>query len=156
MKLPSSPAITLSALALLAIVGLALVGLFSYIRLAPDDPGRWHVAVEPIKGEAESRTPFVSKVPGGAVAFVPSRNPIETLARLFNVVGMMPRVSILQGSIAEGRITFVARSRVLGFPDYITAETTKTGLRLFSRQRFGSNDLGVNAARLTDWVARLK
>ena len=28
-------------------------------------------------------------------------------------------------------------------------------LRVFARQRFGSDDFGVNAARLRDWLARL-
>lgn len=155
MKLPSSPSVTLFAIAFLAIAGLALVGLFTYIRLAPEDPNVWHVALQPVEGEADAQNPVMEKVARGVVAFVPARNPVEKLAQLVQVAGMAPRVYVLQGSIAEGRITFVARSRLMGFPDYITAEITDTGLRIFSRQRFGSNDLGVNAKRLTDWLARL-
>ena len=47
----------------------------------------------------------------------------------------------------------------MGFPDYITAEVAPTAegtrLDIFSRQRFGSSDMGVNAARLRNWLSQL-
>ena len=52
-------------------------------------------------------------------------------------------------------MTYITRSLLWGFPDYTTAQTTPQGTRLYARQRFGSNDWGVNAARLRDWLAKL-
>jgi uncharacterized protein (DUF1499 family) len=71
-----------------------------------------------------------------------------------------PRTRRLAGSVTEGRITWVQRSRLMAFPDHITAEVAAapegTRLDVVSRQRYGSGELGVNAARLRDWLARLQ
>lgn len=136
----------------LAALGLiAVAGLMAFVRLAPDDPARWHVALPPLEDEA---APGVSEVPGGAVGFVPTATPGDALARLAEVAAATPRVRLLAGEVASGRITWVARSAVWGFPDYITAEAGTGGVRLWSRQRYGRGDLGVNAARLADWLGR--
>ena len=55
----------------------------------------------------------------------------------------------------QGRITWITRSLLWGFPDYTTAEVRADGLYLFARLRFGGGDNGVNAARLRNWLARL-
>lgn len=140
---------------LAALVVLGVAGLMAYVRLAPDDVARWHVALVPLAGEAEAAAPGVSDVPGGAVAFVPSPAPGEVLARLVEVAATTPRVRLLAGDVGQGRVSWVARSRVWGFPDYITAEVTAGGVRLWSRQRYGSGDQGVNVVRLADWLGRL-
>lgn len=144
---------TLAALLLILVV----VGVAGYVRLAPDDVARWHVAVPDALGRAgkTALVPEVAVVPGGAVAFVPDAAPADALRRLAAVAQMQPRTQLLAGSVAEGRMTWVARSRVWGFPDYITAEVAPTGLRLWSRQRYGRADYGVNATRLADWIAGL-
>ena len=51
-------------LGLAALVLLGVAGLMAYMRLAPDDVARWHVALVPLAGAA---APGVSEVPGGAV-----------------------------------------------------------------------------------------
>lgn len=138
------------ALSLVAAFLLAGAGLMAYIRFAPDDPGRWHVAVRDMGSGAG-----LSEVSRGAVGFVPATDPAKALARLAEVAAASPRTTRLAGSVAEGRITWVARSALMGYPDYITAEATPLGVRLWSRQRYGSRDQGVNLLRLTDWLARL-
>lgn len=140
---------------LAALVLLGVAGLMAYVRLAPDDLARWHVALLPLAGEAEAAAPGVSDVPGGSVGFVPSSAPGAVLQRLVEVAAATPRVWVLAGDVGQGRITWVARSLVWGFPDYITAEVTAGGVRLWSRQRYGSRDQGVNVVRLADWLARL-
>jgi uncharacterized protein (DUF1499 family) len=89
------------------------------------------------------------------LAFLAAPDPEAALARLAERAATLPRVRLLAGSPAEGRMTWVARSAFWGFPDYITAEIGPSGLRLWSRQRFGSADLGVNRARLADWIDAL-
>ena len=128
----------------LGLVALMLVGAAVYIRLAPQILARWHVAV-----------PETVSTEGGAVREIAAPDPRAVLARLVEVAAAMPRTVQLAGSVAEGRVTWVARSRLWGFPDYITAEVTPKGVRIWSRLRFGRSDFGVNAARLADWIARL-
>lgn len=140
---------------LLVLLLVGLFGLAAYVRLAPDDPARWHVAMAEIAGEAAAVSPVIRQVPGGAVAFLPAADPAAALARLAGMAEASPRTRRLAGSPAEGRITWIARSRLIGFPDYITAETTERGLRIWSRQRYGRGDLDVNLRRLTDWLGRM-
>ena len=70
-----------------------------------------------------------------------------------------PRTHRLAGSPEAGRITWITRSRLWGFPDYTTAQVTQTPtgprLDIHARLRFGRSDMGVNAARLHAWLAQL-
>lgn len=143
----------------------------AYVRLAPSDPARWHVNPAPgggadgaaggaTDGAAGDADP-VREGAGGAhaVLTVPDAGPAEVLARLDAIALATPRTRRLAGSPDEGMITWITRSAIFGFPDYTTAaaraEGTASVLTLHARQRFGLKDLGVNAARLRDWIARL-
>ena len=106
-------------------------------------------------GEAGLTAPSVDRVARGARGFVPSSAPESALARLAEIAAAAPRTRLLAGSLAEGRITWISRSKLWGFPDYITAEVAPQGLRLWSRQRYGVQDMGVNQQRLADWMSRL-
>jgi Protein of unknown function (DUF1499) len=137
------------AVLLLAAIVLAFA---AYVRLAPSDPAVWHVSptvdapfdvVQPGRGSATLRLSLTK----GA--------PADLLARLDAIAMDGPRTVRLAGSVAEGRITWVIRSALWGFPDYATAELRPDGLYILSRLRFGESDMGVNAARLTDWLSRL-
>nr|WP_304504808.1 DUF1499 domain-containing protein [Defluviimonas sediminis] len=127
----------------------ALVGGMAYVRLAPSDPARWHV--DPglaLAGQGE-----------WARLTLPGTTPAAVLDRLDAIAMATPRTVRLAGSPAEGRITWITRSAVLGFPDYTTAaareEAGSTLLVLHARQRFGLRDMGVNAARLRDWTGQI-
>jgi uncharacterized protein (DUF1499 family) len=70
-------------------------------------------------------------------------------------------VHIVEGSVDEGMITFVARSKVFGFRDFITVKAVDeaggvTKLSVFSRPRFNFYDWGVNAKRLDRWLGELE
>ena len=145
---------------------LILAGGMAWIRLAPDDPARWHVgpglAIPPSAPPAMVPGPdSVAAVTGAAWARVgfQDMSAEEALARLDRVALATQRTRRLAGSPQTGRITWVTRSVVFGFPDYTTAEArTEAGLvvvDLHARLRYGRSDLGVNAARLEDWLARL-
>jgi uncharacterized protein (DUF1499 family) len=131
---------------------VALVAFALYVRLAPSVPARWHAA------------PMTEGPPGEVVAVENSAAlrlgpeagvPTELLAKLDAVAAATPRTSRLAGSVEEGKITWVTRSALWGFPDYTTAEARADGLHIQARSRFGQRDMGVNAARLTDWLSRL-
>jgi hypothetical protein len=135
-------------LAALAVV-VALAGFAVWVRLAPSDPARWHT--DPATGAAGM---------GGHTARVTvPLPPAQALAALDAVAMAEPRTVRLAGSPAEGRITWVSRSRLWGFPDYTTAAAVPDGsgatLVVYGRLRFGSSDLGVNAARITRWLSAL-
>ncbi len=145
-------------LLIFAFAVVAAVGLLAYIRLAPSDPAVWHVspvaATEARQGDCPAAIKTVS---GGARASCQlSGTPAEVLSRLDTIALSGPRTIRLAGSPQSGRITWITRSAMLGFPDYTTAEASPvlggTRLDIFARQRFGSQDWGVNAARVRKWL----
>ena len=139
----------------------ATLCLMAVVRLAPSDPAVWHIPL----AETARATPGpcadqVRAVPKGArAACLLPGTPGDLLARLATAALATPRTTTLAGTPAEGRITWITRSRLMGYPDYLTAEAIATPegtrLDLHSRQRFGNGDWGVNAARLRAWLARL-
>jgi uncharacterized protein (DUF1499 family) len=147
----------------------ALVGFAAYVRLAPSDPARWHS--DPSAGwPAQAQTAMTplgttSKIVttlNSAIASVEAQGPDwAALKRLDEIALATPRTVRLAGSPEEGRITWVTRSALWGFPDYTTAQAVThdvatSGVTIFARSRFGRSDLGVNAARLQDWVGKLR
>ena len=76
------------------------------------------------------------------------------MARIDAIARATPRTTVLAGSVAEGRITYVTRSRLWGFPDYTTVERSGDRITLFGRLRFGRGDMGVNRARIEGWLAQ--
>lgn len=126
-------------------LGIALIVVIAaglgYIRLAPSDPARWHRLPEEIGNQT---------LEGGAM-----RRVAGDLAALDAIIRSTPRTSVLAGSVAEGMITYVTRSRVFGFPDYTTVRQRGDALEIYGRLRFGASDLGVNAARIDLWLKAL-
>lgn len=120
---------------------LAIVALAVYIRSAPSDPDRWH---HPIEAEGNRR----------GDGFVIRLAPVD-LTAVDAVARGWPRTVVLAGSVDEGRITYVTRSKLWGFPDYTTVETRDEGVAVFARLRFGRRDFGVNAQRVRDWLTAL-
>ncbi len=126
---------------LLIAVGLAMG---AYIRLAPSDPVRWHVAPEDAERDLK-----------GGVVRVVETGP-DGLARLDKIARATPRTSVLAGSLEEGMITYITRTKVFGFPDYTTVQQDGDTLRIYARLRFGRKDFGVNRDRVTQWLALLQ
>ncbi|MGI9368156.1 MAG: DUF1499 domain-containing protein [Ruegeria sp.] len=127
----------------LLIVPVIVVG--GYIRLAPSDPVRWHVAP---RGDADRDMKngvlrVIQTGPGG-------------LQRLDGIAQNAPRTSVLVGSVDEGMITFVTRTRIVGYPDYTTALQDGDTLRIYARSRFGRSDYGVNKQRVDGWLGALQ
>ncbi|TDE35089.1 DUF1499 domain-containing protein [Antarcticimicrobium sediminis] len=128
-------------LGLVVVVVLVVAGL-AFIRLAPSDPERWH---RPLKVSADKtfKSGVTRRLPAGP----------EALARFDAIVRATPRTRVLAGSVGEGLITYVTRSRGMGFPDYTTVQQAGDVLEIYARSRFGRSDLGVNKARVEGWLA---
>lgn len=140
--------VTIAALALLAIAGAL------YVRLAPSDPGVWHI--DPREGASGPGSALAGQ--DGALTYAESAQAL--LERVDAIAMATARTKRLAGSPSEGRITYVTRSALFGFPDYTTVAAQplsddRAELVIFARLRFGQSDLGVNRARVAKWVSRL-
>ena len=126
----------------LRIVIAAAVLLALYVRFAPSDAGRFHVS-----GAVQSD----ADLEGGVKRILPG----VTLAELDQIAQQTPRTKVLAGSVDDGMITYVTRSRLIGFSDYTTVEAKDGMVTVFARLRFGRSDLGVNRRRVEGWIKAL-
>jgi len=131
----------LIAVMVLAAAVVAVVGLMAFVRLAPSEPMRWHQMPETITDR---------DLEGGAM-----RRAEGDLATLDAIIRDTRRTRVLAGSVEQGMVTYVTRSRVFGFPDYTTVRQDGEMLEIYARLRFGRSDLGVNADRVDRWLGRL-
>lgn len=120
------------------------VGMAAYIRLAPSDLKRWHVAPQ-----ADADRDLL-----GGVLRVVEAGP-DGLARLDAIARAAPRTTVLAGSVGDGMITYITRTKVIGFPDYTTVQQDGDVLRIHGRLRFGRKDFGVNKARVDGWLGQM-
>jgi Protein of unknown function (DUF1499) len=141
-------------------IAFAIVGflaLASFIRLAPADPAAWNQLPDLYTWGTDGPYDAVIPMTGAAsLRLSPSKgDPAELLSRLAVIAAETPRTTLVAGSPDDGRMTWETRSLIWGFPDYTTAEIRPDGLYIYARLRFGRSDMGINAARLTDWLSRL-
>jgi len=127
------------------LVVVAVVAGLAFVRLAPSDVARWHKPV----GPAET-----TDGAGWSARVVPARAGL--LSDLHQGMIALPRTELLAGAVGEGRLTYVTRSRWIGFPDYTTIEQDGDVIKLYARLRFGQSDLGVNKARLDGLLERVR
>lgn len=147
--------ILIGAAALLALVALGGAAL---VRLSPMEAADWHV--DPVATPRTGKPNDLRVGPGGdRPAVVAEGTPEALLTRLDAVAMAEPRVERLAGSASEGRITYVQRSALMGYPDAITVEAVPDGgnarLHVWSRSRYGQSDMGLNAARVDRWLGAL-
>lgn len=123
-------------------------GVMLYIRLAPSDPARWHV--DPC-AVPDPETPNFARL--STQTALP---PMDARARLAEQARAEGATILAQDDTLT---TWIARSRLMGYPDYVTIrlDETQGGTRVtaLSRARFGRGDMGVNAARLQRWIGAL-
>jgi len=79
----------------------------------------------------------------------------QKFMQLSDIASNTARSVVLAGSASDGMMTFVTRSKWIGFPDYTTIQLDGDKIKLHARLRFGRSDLGVNAARLERWIDQL-
>jgi hypothetical protein len=144
---------------LLGILAVLAVAFAVFMRVAPSDPVRWHV--DPVTVEPPEFPGAVLMRPGAGGRDSPRFDmpPAALMAAFDRVARDTPRVVVLAGSVEDLHVTYVARSAIFGFPDYVSVRVLPDGdgaqLAVFSRLRFGYDDMGVNAKRLDDWLDRI-
>ena len=139
---------------------LVIAGVLAFIRLAPSNPDIWHVdpqaAKKPRKPNAFILRPDSEKHPSPEFAMTAG-----ALAQAFDDLALSDAgVSRLAGTPEELWVTYIARSRVMGYPDYISVRFLELGqnrstLAVYSRARFGYRDFGVNRSRVLGWIRRI-
>lgn len=147
----------MSKLTIAAILFLCVVaGFLIWVRIAPSDPDRWHV--DPVNA-ARPRSPnWAIATPAEKHAAPVYDLSAADLARAFDAFATAkPRTRRLAGSPEDGRMTYIVRSALVGYPDYVSVAFIDLGdgtstLALFSRSRFGYSDQGVNRRRLAEWL----
>ncbi|MEK0163854.1 DUF1499 domain-containing protein [Phaeobacter sp. JH18-32] len=122
----------------------AVVVVLGFIRLAPSDPLDWNTQPE----FTEDKT-----FRGGVFRVL--RSGEDGLERFHNVASNAPRTRVLAGSVEDEMVTYVTRTRFLGFPDYTTARQDGDLLKVYARLRFGRSDLGANNDRINSWIAQM-
>lgn len=139
----------------LLLVGAAAVMLFVYVRVAPSEPARWHEDPRLVTRPNTPNFYLVRMVGGDAMPQVFQRS-VQDLAKALDAIARADGAVLLAGSVESGHMTYLTRTRVVGFPDYtsILIEPAGEGAMLlaFARARFGHSDLGNNRARLERWI----
>lgn len=132
-----------------AVAGVLALGV--YVRLAPLHATTQHDVPLP-QGIAGAVTGI-----GSHTVIREDADPMGSLKRLDQLIRATARTKRIAGSVEAGRVTYVTRSRVCGFPDFTTVEARPDAgqLVLCGRLRFGKSDLGVNRARIEGWLAAL-
>lgn len=147
---------------MIKLVGLALgvlvLGVMAWIRLAPSDPARWHEDPRLVARPSSPNFHLIRMVGGDEMPRVFQMTP-EALAEQVDEVARTDGAERIAGSLASGHMTYLSRTALMGYPDYtsILIEPAGEGAMLlaFARSRFGHSDLGVNRARITRWIEAL-
>lgn len=135
---------------ILLVLGV-IVAAIVYVRLAPDDTASVHIQAEPrVPGNYPTSGRFL------AVRQITAA-PEDVLRAIMQAAMDSDRTKALAGSVDDGVVTFVTRSKLMGFPDYTTVSIIQVDtvenagplLMIDARSRYGQNDLGVNKARVT-------
>lgn len=128
------------------LVFLLVVSVF--IRLAPMHPDQWHV--DPSSATPPNSPNYALLI--GENAPVVSGSVQDLSARVAQIA-QDNGWQVIGGDAQAGFVTYVTRSRVFGFPDAISiklsaaqseGDAERSRIEIFSRSRFGYDDLGAN------------
>lgn len=143
---------------------IATAGVAIGLRMLAHDAAAWHV--DPATAERPGRDNDFLIAPEGTTAAPPDviaqTRPVSPRDLLFQfdaIARNATRTQVVGGSVEDGWITYVQRSALFGFPDYVSVRAVpvgeEAGLIIWSRSRFGYSDMGVNRARVEDWLSRM-
>ena len=132
--------------------------LFTYIRFSKVDQSIWHLDPDSITYINANNSFLLNHKNKGAETFNIGAN---ALFNNLNDIILNDNCEKVFGDINLGLITYVCRSKVFGFPDYISIsvkklDVNKSSMSAFSRSRFGRYDFGKNKQRIQKWLTELK
>ncbi len=76
-------------------------------------------------------------------------------------ISKQPRTKQISHNPQENQYTYVQRSLVFRFPDFITVQfiarnNEQSTLAIYSRSKYGYSDFGVNRKRVMHWLSSIK
>ena len=89
---------------------------------------------------------------GGHTAVRAVDDPTAALAALDATALATPRTERIAGSVEEGHVVYVTRSRGMGFPDVSHAWSEGDLVAVRGGLVLGKADMGVNRKRITGWL----
>jgi len=134
---------------IIAVLVLLVLGTMAYVRLAPTDIARWH-QLEQVDGPSD-----LAQAGGFRAVRRITADPVDVLAAADRIATATPRTTKVAGAVDDGMMTYQTRSLIWGFPDHTTVAVQGDLLVIYGRLRFGGSDMGVNRARVQDWLIQL-
>jgi uncharacterized protein (DUF1499 family) len=136
-----------------------IVAMVLWVRIAPSNVDQWHVDPETVEKNPLPNQ-FLMRDGQGADALVFDMSPSDLAAKFNEIALSKPNTTVLAGNANDLWVTYVQRTKLMAYPDYISVKVTaedggKSRLYVYSRSRFGRSDLGVNKARIKAWTAAL-
>ncbi|MBF9050802.1 DUF1499 domain-containing protein [Roseobacter sp. HKCCD9010] len=137
-------------------IGLLIGAMAVYMRVAPMPPEIWHLT--PAEVTPPDSPNYVLLIGEDAPRFA---GTVDGIAAQLDEIARGDGAHLIAGSVSDGHITYVQRTRLMGYPDAIsvqvhpTDEAGQVAIDIFSRSRFGHSDMGVNAARVERWLSQL-
>lgn len=142
---------------IIATAVIILAGIIGYVRLAPVDPASYAAVSSPRPtGEYSGLNSFA------AVRQITA--PPEDILRVIETIAQAtPRTTVDEKGENGDYLAFVTRSAFFGFPDITAVSIIPPGavdnagplLMMDARSVYGTGDLGVNEARVNDWLNAL-
>ncbi|MGB0411196.1 MAG: DUF1499 domain-containing protein [Pikeienuella sp.] len=141
----------------LCLLILMAVGLMAYIRMAPDDPERWHVDPAGVQATKALNDFVVAPSGGDMVSPVYDMSPEALMTAFQRMALSQPRTSLL--GERDGFATYIQRTAKMAYPDYISVRAVEAAggaqLYVYSRSRYGLRDFDVNKKRVLAWLKKL-
>lgn len=137
---------------MLWIVILLLAAAWAYVRFSGIDEAVYHV--DPVSAETPTFPGYYRET------LTLNMASEDLVAQLEAIILETPRTTHLAGDLEDDFASYTTRSAVWGFVDVASVKITETGedtseLTIFSRLRQGYFDVGVNEARVKDWLSQL-
>lgn len=144
---------------LIVLLAVAFAGFAVWVRVAPIDAAAEHV--DPLVVVRSTNPNNVLLGPAGTngadrEAAVWMATPEELMAAFDAAAMAAERTERVAGSVDDLHATYVQRSALLAYPDFVSVKALPAGdgatLAIYSRSRFGRSDLGVNEKRVSAWL----
>ena len=138
---------------------ILIVVAILWVRIAPSNASEWHVDPETIEKSARPNQ-FLMRDGQDTDSLIFDTTPDDLAAKFNDIALSKPNVVVLDGAASDLWVTYMQRTKLMAYPDYISVKITAEGddksrLTVYSRSRFGRSDLGVNKARIKAWTAAL-
>lgn len=136
---------------------VALAAVMLYVRFTPTDPAYWHVDPRAIAKPSKPNNWLIRPVGGDARPPHYRAEVADLVAAIEAAAAAMGDMTRIAGTPESGHLTYISRTKWMGFPDFTTFRVYSTddgvSFAALARARFGQSDMGNNRARLDAMLA---